>query len=184
VLAVVLLGLLAAGTTQAQRRGGVITRDESRLTLHLPDLLYGRESFFHFDHSAVGYETYYAALAPSGAAYPRIQAYYDMATGNRSYARKSELTEAWVRHLTPFFHEKVLNLQGSETITRPERATIAHFTVDRSDCFAFAFLDGDTGATPLQKAPRQVRGYYCSGEGGRLDDYAIAQVLDGIRTTP
>ena len=152
--------------------------------MRLPDLLYGRESFFHFDHSAIGYETYYAALAPSGAAYPRIQAYYDMATGNHSYARKSELTEAWVRHLTPFFNEKVLTLQASETITQPERATIAHFTVDRSDCFAFAFLAGDTGATPLQKAQRQVRGYYCSGEGGRLDDYAIAQVLDGIRTMP
>ncbi len=183
-LAAVLLGALVATAAAAQKRGGVITREQSRLTVRLPELLYGREMFFHFDHSAVGYETYYAALLPNGAAYPRIQAYYDVATGGHSYARKTQLNEAWVRRLTSFFNEKVITLQSSEALTQPERATIAQFTVDRSDCFAFAFLAGDTGPTPLEKAPRQVRGYYCSGEGGRLSSYAIEQVLDGIQTMP
>jgi hypothetical protein len=184
LLAVVLLGALVATAALAQKRGGVITRDQSRLTVRLPDLLYGREMFVHFDHTEVGYETYYAALMPNGGAYPRIQAYYDVSTGSHSYARKTQLSEAWVRRLTSFFSEKVIELQPSEAITEPERATIAHFTVDRSDCFAFAFLAGDTGPTPLAKAQRQVRGYYCSGEGGRLNDFAIERVLDGIETMP
>jgi hypothetical protein len=185
VLAAVLLGVLVAtAAVAAQKRGGVITRDQSRLLVRLPDLLYGREMFFHFDHTAVGYETYYAALLPNGGVYPRIQAYYDVATGDHSYVRKAQLNEAWLRRLTSFFNEKVITLQSSETLTGPERATIAHFSVDRSDCFAFAFLAGDTGPTPLEKSQRRVRGYYCSGEGGRLSSYAIEQVLDGIQTMP
>ena len=49
LLIVGLLGALVATAAQAQKRGGVISRDESRLTLRLPDLLYGREMFVHFE---------------------------------------------------------------------------------------------------------------------------------------
>jgi len=182
--ALALLLALASGPVEAQHQAMLISREQSPLQVRLPDLLYGRELFFHFDHAATGYDSYYAALTPNGSAYPRIQAYYDVANGTHAYARKSELTEAWVRHLTAFFNEKVIELAPSERIAAPDRATIARFTVDRSDCFAFAFFADDKGPKPLDHSQRQVRGYYCSEEGGRLDDETIGRVLDGIQTRP
>ena len=98
----------------------------------------GRSSARRATHSASGAHT------PESAKSASVN---DVATRGHSYARKTQLNEAWVRRLTSFFNEKVITLQSSEALTQPERATIAHFTVDRSDCFAFAFLAGDTGPT-------------------------------------
>lgn len=165
----------------------LVSKSEAHLILDMPGLAEARETFQTFGWDArFSKKTFYAAQVAKAGAYPRAQVYYVEIAPNRLWVGHSELTESWLKKLSPFLADKPITVSQAAPDRHSDDFRTLRFAVDKSDCLAFSIMLG--GVAPgrsdgnVSGTAGQVLGFYCSAPGATLVDGDVTAILGGWRT--